>query len=794
VSPTLSLAPSWGEPTYHPTLHDRLFVLRGTIYYDRNANGSRDANLRTEEYGADTEYEIGLGGVNLQLVECDVSTNLKVKEMVDGSGEKGEGINSYSSTISQGYDVLFRPVLADRSVDGGKYNMINIKVNRAYYIEATAPAGYLFTGGVCNDSVPGWRCPRPNKAADNFSSFNAVGEQNLKNMHLERESFGDKFVNAGEDALGLRTGRSLRCVSVDRSGRVDGNLDLGAMKVGDVKLDRTEVRMSLNLRDLEESAASLKESHEKESDGGGGRLLSGALRRLQNLLGMSSLSSTSQEDHHQVHSRYLLEEEDEYAIGVIAAEVLAASLDVDLAANQVELDHISPKEVMLSLAAVDSSAATASSNLRNGDITTRPGTTATNNNADNQRPETSNSRNPAPRRQNRVTIDLEVWAHYPPTLAVDFDHIVQTSVNRQTETIRQELQEYNTHCDDQIEKVDDHGFVLDDFEEIYSNKGVVSNTKLKREKNAVELIEEEELVEEELVGGVFRTACSNEVKLPKYFEESLDTVEASKVVVTSILQEPSETPVMVIGLLAGLMVIMLIGGFLVFRMGFKKKPSTEEDESYYDEDTEYGSRSKMSYSSRSKDTRQRDLDEKMNSFRSGPEEAAPIPARPSNLITRELTNIVAMVNQEGSRMAYRFKFGKKKSVDLDTSEERHEAYARGDTMESADITKVIDDDHVNANDRIKDFERRMMAMKDLNMNKKEEVEEEASTASSRPTLPGNITFAAELETKNSSSTGKGSSDDDSSSSSSSSDSSGPVKKSKKKKIANKKYVKKRSVS
>ena len=203
----------------------------------------------------------------------------------------------------------------------------------------------------------------------------------------------------------------------------------------------------------------------------------------------------------------------------------------------------------------------------------------------------------------------------------------------------------------------------------------------------------------------------------------------------------------------------------------------------------------MSYSSRSRDTR-RDLDEKMASFRSGgPEEAAPIPARPPNLITRELTNIVAMVNQEGSRIAHRFKFGRK-SAPLDTSEDRHEAYARGNTMESADIadiTKVIDDDHVNAEDRIKDFERRMMAMKDLTMKKKEEGEEE-STASSRPTLPGNITFAAELETKHSSSTGKGSSEDDSSSSSSSSDSSAPVKKTKKKKIVNKKYAKKRSVS
>ena len=434
--------------------------------------------------------------------------------------------------------------------------MINIKVNRAYYIEATAPAGYLFTGGVCNDSIPGWKCPRPQKSQD---GFHAVGEASLKTMHWERESLGEKFMKGGEDALGLRTGRSLRCVSVDRSGKVDGNLDLGAMKVGDVKLDRTEVRMSLNLRDLEE--ASLAEEHEKES--GGGRAL---LRRLQNYW----FRQDYYYDPQGPSSRYLLEEEDEYAIGAIAAEVLASSLDVALAANQVELDHIAAKDVTLTLTPASNTAASASSNLRNADIdssdATRPGATAANN--ANQRPQTSNSsRNPAPRRQNRVTIDLEVWGHYPPTLAVDFDHIVQSSINRQTETIRQELQEYNTHCEDQIEKVDDHGFVLDDFEEIYSNKGVVSNTKMKRERYAAEMIEDELLEEESVSGGVFRTACSNEVMLPKYFEESLDTIVASKVEITSILEEPSETPVMVIGLLAGLLVVMLMVGFFVFRMG-----------------------------------------------------------------------------------------------------------------------------------------------------------------------------------------------------------------------------------
>jgi hypothetical protein len=119
-SPSISYHPTGSSPTYHPTLHDKLFVLRGTIYYDRNANGNRDSNIETSEYGADTEYNIGLGGVNLKLVECDLSTNDAVKNQVNGQGQGGGGWNSYSTTISQGYDVLFKPGLADRGVDGGK--------------------------------------------------------------------------------------------------------------------------------------------------------------------------------------------------------------------------------------------------------------------------------------------------------------------------------------------------------------------------------------------------------------------------------------------------------------------------------------------------------------------------------------------------------------------------------------------------------------------------------------------------------------------------------------------------
>ena len=73
--------------------------------------------------------------------------------------------------------------------------MINIKINRTYYIEAEAPAGYLFTGGFCNNAIPGWTCPKPIT-----ESLSAVGQESaIKNLHQERESYGEKFINGGED-------------------------------------------------------------------------------------------------------------------------------------------------------------------------------------------------------------------------------------------------------------------------------------------------------------------------------------------------------------------------------------------------------------------------------------------------------------------------------------------------------------------------------------------------------------------------------------------------------------------
>ena len=52
-----------------------------------------------------------------------------------------------------------------------------------------------------------------------------------------------------EMELGVQEGRSERCVSVDREGRPDSNLDIGVFKVGNMWFDDTEVELKLDLVD-----------------------------------------------------------------------------------------------------------------------------------------------------------------------------------------------------------------------------------------------------------------------------------------------------------------------------------------------------------------------------------------------------------------------------------------------------------------------------------------------------------------------------------------------------------------
>ena len=103
------------EPTDGPTPRGDPFVLRGIIWYDRNANGRRDSNVDDPEHGRDVETNVGLGGVQVQLMECDPDTNEALSMDV-----YSEGDNSYASAITRGYNALMHAMLVNKAEDGGK--------------------------------------------------------------------------------------------------------------------------------------------------------------------------------------------------------------------------------------------------------------------------------------------------------------------------------------------------------------------------------------------------------------------------------------------------------------------------------------------------------------------------------------------------------------------------------------------------------------------------------------------------------------------------------------------------
>jgi hypothetical protein len=56
-------------------LNPPLFDICTINRYDRNANGNRDSGISMPDNGSDVEFNLGLGGVKVTLLECNVDTN-----------------------------------------------------------------------------------------------------------------------------------------------------------------------------------------------------------------------------------------------------------------------------------------------------------------------------------------------------------------------------------------------------------------------------------------------------------------------------------------------------------------------------------------------------------------------------------------------------------------------------------------------------------------------------------------------------------------------------------------------
>ncbi|KAL7527227.1 hypothetical protein ACHAWF_002088, partial [Thalassiosira exigua] len=213
-SPTT--APPTATPTDPPTLRGRQFVLRGLMWYDRNANGRRDSNVAVRDLdgleGNDVEYQLGIGGVTVSLVQCDPDT---------GRAHPSPDQDTYAVTTTIGYDNLMRPQVVPNDDENGKFNIHLNGLEMNYYVQAEAPPGYLLTAGVChsdydNDPDSPFRCDYENSVdtADDVPVAVAGGNRRLRRAQEDPT-----------EEYGIASGRSTRCVYVDKYGHVSRPLN-----------------------------------------------------------------------------------------------------------------------------------------------------------------------------------------------------------------------------------------------------------------------------------------------------------------------------------------------------------------------------------------------------------------------------------------------------------------------------------------------------------------------------------------------------------------------------------------
>jgi hypothetical protein len=246
--------------------------------------------------------------------------------------------------------------------------------------------------------------------------------------------------------MGITSGRSTECITVDRNGIPDKALNFGIMRVGDSKSADAEVALVL---DFDDAVAS----------GRGRRGLKEMIR--------DAIELPPADNDPPTLRRYLLGETDKQAIGSVTAEVLASQLDKRLEQSQIVLDGVDPKDVILS--------------------------------ADSQGT------------SKELAVALNIKGHYSPPPELDFEYIVNDSINSDTDQIRRELRDYNQNCRDQTAMVQS-GSSMSDFNEVHSKQGA----------NVVNRGDDGD-------SAVYRTTCAEGETLPVMFETSLKEISATKV-------------------------------------------------------------------------------------------------------------------------------------------------------------------------------------------------------------------------------------------------------------------------
>ncbi|KAL7547398.1 hypothetical protein ACHAWF_010709 [Thalassiosira exigua] len=224
------------------------------MWYDGNTNGRRDSNMAVTDAdgleGNDVEYQLGVGGVTVSLVQCDPDT---------GRAHPSPGQDTYAVTTTIGYDNLMRPQVVPKDDENRKFNIHLNGPEMNYYVQAEAPLGYLLTAGVCHsdydhDPDSPIRCDYENlvDTADDVPVAVAGGNHRLRRAQASSEIA--RFLepppcpSAHEDPTeeyDIASGRSTRCVYFDKYGHVSRPLNFGVMCVSKTQEVGTRVALVL---------------------------------------------------------------------------------------------------------------------------------------------------------------------------------------------------------------------------------------------------------------------------------------------------------------------------------------------------------------------------------------------------------------------------------------------------------------------------------------------------------------------------------------------------------------------
>ena len=356
---------------------------------------------------------------------------------------------------------LTLPLYNHISVYHYRYNIYLEELDRYYYLKVTAPDGFLFTSGVCNDDVSGWECDY------------STNERNRSRRRRVQEGANDNEDKSYfENALGIKSGRSTKCVYVGyQDGTVQAPVNFGVMRVGDHRMVRTKAALVLKFDD--------EDSNLDATTTAAGR------RELANVLRRARVLDENDDGTTIITTRYLLDDEQyESAIGTVTAEVLASELDGRLAEKNVHLMSVDPSDVFL---------------LKSHDS--------------NSGDDISSS--------TRIAVVMDITAHHlispiesRSLLGMDFDLIIQDSINRDTPAMHRGLREYNQNCLEQKYE----GLNEEDYGVVVSTSGAARpGGRPSGASNPSQL------------NGVFSKACSAELLLPDYFETHLAEIEVRSV-------------------------------------------------------------------------------------------------------------------------------------------------------------------------------------------------------------------------------------------------------------------------